>query len=118
MVEMASGSGISHYTLSSMHQRANSKAESAMKIMKSLLIKTYKDGGDSYEAILEQRNTPCQDTALSPVQMMFRRKTLSFLPSLSSNPKNTLVKGKFDVRKLSVKTYHDCISCKLSVVSC
>ena len=30
--------------------------------MKSLLIKTYKDGGDPYEAILEQWNTPRQDT--------------------------------------------------------
>ena len=41
--------------------------------MKSLLIKTHKDGDDPYEAILEQRNTPRQDTGL----MMFNRKTLS-----------------------------------------
>ena len=32
--------GISHHTSSPMHQRANGKAESAVKIMKSLLIKT------------------------------------------------------------------------------
>ena len=32
------------------------------------------------------------------------RKTLSFL---SSNPNNTLVKGKSAARKRSVKTYHD-----------
>ena len=84
--------------------------------MKSLLIKTYKDGGDPYEAILEQRNTPRQDTALSPAEMMFNRKTRSFLPSLSSKPKNTLVKGKRDARKRSVKTYHDRKSRKLSVI--
>ena len=54
--------GISHYTSSPMHQRANSKAESAVKVMKSLLIKTYKDFGDPHEAILEQRITPRQDT--------------------------------------------------------
>ena len=108
--------GISHHTSSPMHQRANGKAESAVKIMKSLLIKTYKDGGDPYEAILEQRNTPRQDTALSPAEMMFNRKTRSFLPSLSSKPKNTLVKGKRDARKRSVKTYHDRKSRKLSVI--
>ena len=49
-----------------MHQRAKGKAESAVKIMKSLLIKSYKDGGHPYEAKLEQRNTPRQDTALRP----------------------------------------------------
>ena len=65
---------ISHHTSSPMHQRANGKAESAVKIMKSLLIKTYKDVDDPYEAILEQRNTPRQDTAMSPTQMMFNRK--------------------------------------------
>ena len=98
---------ISHHTSSPMHQRANGKAESAVKIMKSLLIKTYKDGGDPYEAILKQRNTPRQDTALSPAQMMFNGKTRSFLPSLSSNPKNTLVKGK---RELSAKTQRENMS--------
>ena len=108
--------GISNHTSSPMHQRANGKAESAVKIMKSLLIKTYKDGGDPYEAILEQRNTPCQDTALSPAEMMFNRKTRSFLPSLSSKPKNTLVKGKRDARKRSVKAYHYRKSRKLSVI--
>ena len=108
--------GISNHTSSPMHQRANGKEESAVKIMKSLLIKTYKDGGDPYEAILEQRNTPCQGTALSPAEMMFNHKTRSFLPSLSSKPKNTLVKGKRDARKRSVKTYHDRKSPKLSVI--
>lgn len=50
--------GIIHVTSSPMHQRANGKAESAVKIMKSLLRKTHKEGGDPYEAMLEQRNTP------------------------------------------------------------
>ena len=34
--------GINHVTSSPMHQRANGKAESAVKIMKSLLVKTHK----------------------------------------------------------------------------
>ena len=84
-----------------MHQCADGKAETAVKIMKSML---------------EQRNTPRQHTALRPAQMMFNCKTRSFLPSLSSNPKNTLVKGKRDARKRSAKTYHNRKSRKLSVI--
>ena len=106
--------GISHITSSPMHQRANGKAESAVKIMKHLLIKTYKDGGDPYEAMLEQRNTPRQDTGLSPAEMMFNRKTRSFLPSMHSSPKDTVVKEKRDARKRSVKKHHDRRSRKLS----
>ena len=107
--------GISHHTPSPVHQRANGKAEAAVKIMKSLLIKPYRDGGDPYEAILKRRNTHRQD-ALSSAQMMFNRKTRSFLPSLGSKPKDTLVKGKRDARKRNVKTYHDRKSRKLSVI--
>ena len=46
------------YLITNMHQRANGKAESAVKVMKSLLVKTLKEGGHPYEAMLEQRNTP------------------------------------------------------------
>ena len=46
--------GISHISSSPMYQRANGKAESAVKIMKSLLIKTWKEKGDPYQAMMEQ----------------------------------------------------------------
>ena len=57
--------GINHVTSTPMHKRANGKVESAVKIMKSLLVKTHKEGGDPYEAMLEQRNTPRQETLAS-----------------------------------------------------
>ena len=63
--------GITHITSSPMHQRANGRAESAIKIMKTLLVKTHKEGGDPCEAMLEQRNIPRQDTGRSPAEMMF-----------------------------------------------
>ena len=78
--------GITHITSSPMHQRANGRAESAVKIMKTLLVKTYKEGGDPYEAVLQQRNTPRQDTGRSPAEMMFNRRTRSFLPGIGNNP--------------------------------
>ena len=67
--------------------------------MKSLLVKTHKEGGDPYEAMLEQRNTPRQDAGRSPVEMMFYRRIHSFLPSISNGPKDTIVKEKRDTRE-------------------
>jgi len=78
---VSNGTLITSVCSSPMHQRANGKAESAVKIMKSLLRKTHKEGGDPYEAMLEQRNTPHQDTGLGPAEMMFNRRTRSFLPT-------------------------------------
>ena len=89
-------------------------SESAVKIMKSLLIKTHKEGGDPYEAMLEQRNTPRQDTGRSPVEMMFNRRTRSFLPSMSNSPMDPLVKGKREASKRSVREAHDRKSRRLS----
>ena len=108
--------GITHVTSSPMHQRANGKAESAVKIMKSLLVKTHKERGDPYEAILNQRNTPgqLQDTGLSPAVMMCNRRTRSFLPSISGSLKNPLVKEKWKEQKRSVKKAHDRKSRRLS----
>ena len=99
--------GITHVTSSPMHQRANGKAESGVKVMKNLLIRTCKEGGDIYEAILEQRNTPRQDTGKSPAELMFNRKTRSFLPMISSQPKNPIVEAKRENRKKSIKRSYD-----------
>ncbi|XP_068680340.1 igE-binding protein-like [Montipora foliosa] len=70
--------GITNIASSPMHHRANGRAESAVKIMKTLLVKTYKEGGDPYEAMLEQRNTPRQDTGRSPAEMTFNARNGSF----------------------------------------
>ena len=99
--------GITHVTSSPMYQRANGKAESAVKIMKSLLVKTHKGGGDPYEALLEQRNTPREDNGLSPAEMIFNRRTRSFLPSISGSPNDPLMKEKREARKRSVRKAHD-----------
>jgi transposase InsO family protein len=106
--------GITHVISSPMHQRANGKAESAVKIMKNLLTKTHKEGGDTYEAILEQRNTPRQDTGRSPAEMMFNRKTRSFLPTINSQLKDSVIREKRESRKDSVKKSHDRKSRRLS----
>ena len=47
--------------------------EPTVKIIKNLLVKTHKEGSDPNEAVLEQRNTPRQDTEHSPAEMMFNK---------------------------------------------
>ena len=59
---------------------ANGKAEAAVKIIKTMMIKTLKEGQDQNEALLELRNTRRQDTGLSHAQMMFGRQTRSVSP--------------------------------------
>ena len=87
-----------------------------VKIMKSLLVKTHKEGGDPYEAMLEQRNTPRQDTGRSPAELMFNRRTRSFLPSVSNSSMDPLVKEKRETRQHSVKKAHDRKYRKLSKI--
>ena len=95
---------VNHATSSPRHQQSNGKAEAAVQIVKTLMKKTTKDGHDQFEALLEQRNTPRQDTGLSPVEMMFGRKTRTMLPFL--NKCNETNRG-CENRKLTVKKHHD-----------
>ena len=48
---------ITNVTSSPMHQQVNGKAESAVKVMKTLSEKCEVEKTDPYEAILEQRHT-------------------------------------------------------------
>ena len=84
--------------------------------MKSLLVKTHNEGGDPYEAMLEQRNTSRQDTGRSPAKMMFNRRTRSFLPSMSNSSMDPLAKEKREARKRSIKKAHDRKSRRLSTI--
>jgi transposase InsO family protein len=95
---------VNHATSSPGHQQSNGKAEAAVKIVKTLMKKTVKDGCDRFEALLEQRNTPRQDTGLSPVEMMFGRKTRTMLPFLNKCSETN--RGR-ENRKLTVKKHHD-----------
>ena len=80
---------IVHTTSSPMHQQANGKAESAVKIMKTLLEKCEAERSDPYEAILEQRNTPRQDTGRSPAETMFNRKVRGMIPQFPQKQEET-----------------------------
>ncbi|XP_069105167.1 uncharacterized protein [Argopecten irradians] len=100
--------GINHVTSSPQHQRANGKAEAAVKVIKHLMIKCTRNREDQYEALMELRNVPRQDTGLSPNEMVFGRRTRTLLPDLNpGREENDVVKRKRESRKKSVKRYYD-----------
>ena len=93
-----------------MHQQANGKAESAVKVMKTLLEKCEVEKTDPYEAILEQRNTPRQDTCVSPAEVMFNRKVRGMIPQLQQKlekPDTLEIVRRRNQRRQTVKKLFD-----------
>ena len=69
------------HTLSSPgNHRANGAAESAVKTAKRLLKRYKAANEDPYIGLLNLRNTPNESSDLSPVQMLFGRRTKSIIP--------------------------------------
>ena len=59
---------IKHTKSSPHHHQSNGKAESAVKIIKSILRKTENSALNPYKALLDQHNTPIADMMTSPAQ--------------------------------------------------
>ena len=72
-----------HVTSSPGYPQSNGKAESAVKILKSLMIKAQEDSRDPYLALLDWRNTPTERIGSSPAQRLFGRRTKTLLPTSS-----------------------------------
>ena len=70
-----------HITSSPYHSQSNGKAESAIKIVKTLLKKTQRAGDDFFKAQLDLHNTPTREIHTSPVQHLISRQTRTFLPT-------------------------------------
>lgn len=63
--------------------------------MKHLITKCDKEGTDQFEALMEQRNTPRQDSGLSPCEMMYGKSTRT-----SFNPIRTEIRNENNERSL------------------
>ena len=100
--------GIMHVTSSPGHQQANGKAEAAVKLVKNIMKKAAKDNTDIYDALLELRNTPRQDTNLSPADLMFGRQTQSLLPIRpKAGMQFPMIAARRAKRKQAVKEQYD-----------
>jgi len=99
-----------HQTSSPHHHKSNGKAESAVKIIKSLVRKTQKHGGDMWKAILEWRNSPSPNLDTSPAQRLLSRRTRSFLPCTDALYKPQVaenVLGHVIDKRRKAKKFHD-----------
>ena len=103
--------GITHTTSSPLYPKANGKAEAAVKTLKHIMTKCSMERTNVYYAILELRNTPRQDTGLSPNQMMFGRSTRTKLPTATNNATNSRqvreAEIKREKRQKVIKRSHD-----------
>lgn len=76
--------GFIHVTSSPQHPKANGKAESAVKIVKSLCKRARLDGTDPWLSILHWRNTPTDGLDSSPAQRLMSRRLRTGLPTANS----------------------------------
>uniref|UniRef100_A0A8D2JBQ7 Integrase catalytic domain-containing protein n=1 Tax=Varanus komodoensis TaxID=61221 RepID=A0A8D2JBQ7_VARKO len=72
--------GFVHVTSSPRHPQVNSKAESAVKIVKNFFKKSKYDGNDPWKAVLHWRNTPTKDMDSSLAQRLMSRRLKTSLP--------------------------------------
>ena len=99
-----------HTTSSPHYPKSNGKAESAVKIVKSLIRKATQDGKDVWLAILEHRNTPTEAIGSSPVQRLMSRRTRTLVPTAAEQLKPMVEQGvpaKINQKRNRAKFYHD-----------
>lgn len=99
-----------HVTSSPYHPKSNGKAESAAKIVKSLLKKAIKDRKDPWLALLDYRNTPTQGMQSSPVQRLMSRRTKTLVPIATNLLYPKVAEGvttKIQLKRQKAKSHYD-----------
>jgi len=99
-----------HVSSSPHHHKSNGKVESAVKIAKSLIMKSLKDNKDPWLALLDQRNTPTESIGTSPAQRLMSRRTRTLLLTAANllYPKvPESVTEKLKLKRQKAKWYHD-----------
>jgi transposase InsO family protein len=97
-------------TSSPYHSQSNGKAESAVKIAKSLVKKANHSGQDIWRCILDWRNTPIEGIGWSAVQRLMSRRTRTTLPIAEDLLRPTVpgdVVEKIKTKRRKAKMYHD-----------
>ena len=73
--------GFRHTTSSPECPQSNGAAERAVQTAKRILKKASADNKDPFEGLLKYRNTPFEDTGVSPVQLLMSRRTRTIIPT-------------------------------------
>lgn len=108
--DFAHGYEFEHITSSPRYAQSNGKAESAVKIAKTLIAKAHKAGADVHLALLDYYNTPTEALDSSPAQRLFSRRTRTIMPTSDRllQPSIPLdVKDKMVKKKLKSQVYYN-----------
>ena len=106
--------------MSPVPSQSNGKAESVVKIAKSLLKKVTKDNKDVNLAILSWRNTSTERGQYSPVQKLHSRRTRTQLPTSNKLLKPKVARGVVDEinrRRQRAKHHYDKTAKELSTLA-
>ena len=99
-----------HVMSSPRHPKANGKAESAVKIAKSLCRKADRADEDPWKAFLHWRNTPTEGMHSSPAQRLMSRRLRTLLPvadQLLEPQVTTGVTDRLRVKRQATKLTYD-----------
>ena len=99
-----------HVTSSPYHPKSNGKAESSVKVVKSLFKKALKDNKDPWLSLLDYRNTPTAGIQSSPVQRLMSRRTKTLVPIATNLLYPEVPEGVTDKiyqKRQKAKSYHD-----------
>ena len=112
--------GFEHITSSPGYPQSNGKAESAVKIAKTIMKKALDSKTDPYLAFLEARNIPGEKVKSSPAQRLFGRRTKTqvpvskklLTPQIASNVNEQLINRKQSQAKYYNTGTHELIELK------
>lgn len=99
-----------HTTSSPYHSQSNGKAESAVKVAKTLFKKAQRADQDPWKSLLDWRNTPTEGMDSSPVQRLMSRRTRTQLPISAQLLKPKVTEGvsdKIKQRRQKAKQRYD-----------
>ena len=99
-----------HISSSPHHSRSNGKAESAVKVVKSIFKKALADSKDPWLALLDYRNTPTAGMKSSPCQRLMSRRTRTLVPVSSNLLYPEVIDGVSDsleLKRQKAKSYFD-----------
>ena len=100
---------IDHELSSPRNPRSNGQAESAVKIVKGLLIRAKYSGQDPHLALLAYRSTPVDAHLRSPAEMLYQRTIRTTVPQRIRNqdPRADLDRNRLNDRAAQSASYHD-----------
>ena len=93
--QLMSDMSVNHITSSPHYPQSNGLAEKYVQIVKNLFIKAHEEGTNYQKALMIYRNTPLDDSLLSPMQILQGRAARSDLPmSYAAKVKFGLASGQ------------------------